>query len=456
MELNFLELKETLEAYAPKFCTSSGSFWIKETAKPRVIENAIKTYAPNTDVNNVIAVYDTTLTSNGKEGIIFTTAGFYCKEMLEKPYYVKYSEIETITHEAKGKKDSDGKLFIKLTSGSMVVVGSYFVNKTPFMNYLNKVKYLSEIGRVAANDKILILEDMNDAVKLAYVSCVADFANVDSELSSLELNRLYLLMVRIDTNSLFRQEIMKRISEVQSKDDYIDELATEVPPSAKKVIGISLVKDIIIMSGESYSTFSESQKDFLNNITSKFNISSQEVDLVQESIDLETKYLKGEIDEKKFVKGMQDLGANAAAIGFPIAAVYLSGSVVGLSAAGITSGLASLGLGGVLGLSSMITGVGALVLIGVAAHSGVKWVTSHSHNEKVKNKRDFLIAEAMRKNQETISALIEDIGFLSEKIEECMKDIALNEEKIRVLAKKIKMWSDAVKPKSTDITVVDI
>jgi len=455
METNFFELKEILGEFAPKF-KSSGTFSMKENTKSRVIENAIKAYAPETDINNIIALYDITLTCNGKEGIIFTTAGFYCKETFGKPYYVKYSEIKTIKHEAKGKKDCDGKLIIELINGTTAVVATTFLNKTPFMNYLYRAKYLSQIGRVAETDKILILEDMDDEIKLAYVSCVAAFANVDSEISPVELNRLYMLMVRIKTDSLFRQEIMMRLSEAQVKDSYEEELAMNAPVSSLKVIGVSLVKDIIVMAGKDHSDFSAAQKDYLTNVTERFHISSQEVDIVQGSINLEAKYLKGEIDEKKFVKGMQDLGANAAAIGFPIAAVYLSGSVVGLSAAGITSGLASLGLGGVLGLSSMVTGVGALVLIGVAAHTGVKWVTSHSRNEKVKNKRDYLIAEAMRKNQETISALIEDIGFLSEKIEECMKNIALNEEKIRILAKKIKMWSDAVKPKNTDITVSNI
>jgi hypothetical protein len=44
-------------------------------------------------------------------------------------------------------------------------------------------------------------------------------------------------------------------------------------------------------------------------------------------------------------KAMKDAAAGLAAVGVPIAAVYFSGSVIGLSAAGLTSGLAALGLG---------------------------------------------------------------------------------------------------------------
>lgn len=59
--------------------------------------------------------------------------------------------------------------------------------------------------------------------------------------------------------------------------------------------------------------------------------------------------------------------AGVAAAGVPIAVVYVSGSVIGLSAAGITSGLAALGLG--LG---MVPGIGVAVLLGTGVFLGVR------------------------------------------------------------------------------------
>lgn len=59
--------------------------------------------------------------------------------------------------------------------------------------------------------------------------------------------------------------------------------------------------------------------------------------------------------------------AGLAAVGVPLAAVYASGSVLGLSAAGITSGLAALGLG--LG---MVPGIGIAVLLGTGVFLGVR------------------------------------------------------------------------------------
>ena len=74
--------------------------------------------------------------------------------------------------------------------------------------------------------------------------------------------------------------------------------------------------------------------------------------------DFDEQILAGQISDSQIANHAKTLAAKASAVGMPIAAVYLSGSVVGLSASGITSGLAALGLGGVLGLSSMVTGIG--------------------------------------------------------------------------------------------------
>ena len=63
-----------------------------------------------------------------------------------------------------------------------------------------------------------------------------------------------------------------------------------------------------------------------------------------------------------------------------------SGSVVGLSAAGISSGLAALGFGGLFGLSGMVTGIGALLVIGYGAKKGVDILSGKSDIEKRKKK----------------------------------------------------------------------
>ena len=63
------------------------------------------------------------------------------------------------------------------------------------------------------------------------------------------------------------------------------------------------------------------------------------------------------IDDNHAADAIKAAVSGMTAVGVPIAAVVYSGSVVGLSAAGITSGLAALGLG--LG---MVPGIGVAIL----------------------------------------------------------------------------------------------
>ena len=82
--------------------------------------------------------------------------------------------------------------------------------------------------------------------------------------------------------------------------------------------------------------------------------------------DLRAVRLRGQNDNAA-AQATKVAAAGLAAVGVPLAAVYASGSVLGLSAAGITSGLAALGLG--LG---MVPGIGVAVLLGTGVFLGVR------------------------------------------------------------------------------------
>ncbi len=73
------------------------------------------------------------------------------------------------------------------------------------------------------------------------------------------------------------------------------------------------------------------------------------------------------LDDRAAAEITTNAAAGLAAVGVPLAAVYVSGSVLGLSAAGITSGLAALGLG--LG---MVPGLGVFTLLGAGVFFGVR------------------------------------------------------------------------------------
>lgn len=120
------------------------------------------------------------------------------------------------------------------------------------------------------------------------------------------------------------------------------------------------------------------------------------------------------------------------AVGTPLAAVYLSGSVVGMSAAGMTSGLAALGMGGVLGLSSMATGIGVAVLLGVGAYSGVRKLTGANELTRFKQ-RQFMLIEVIKQTQASISSLMQDINYIAVKFNKLLDNHGAESSKLKEL-----------------------
>ncbi|NTV62568.1 MAG: hypothetical protein HGA65_03395 [Oscillochloris sp.] len=123
--------------------------------------------------------------------------------------------------------------------------------------------------------------------------------------------------------------------------------------------------------------------------------------------DLRAVRLRGQNDNVA-AQATRVAAAGLAAVGVPIAAVYASGSVIGLSAAGITSGLAALGLG--LG---MVPGIGVAVLLGTGVFLGVRAlldVASQGEGEQLR-------AQLAQRAQVVIGAIEEMIGLVDEAIE---------------------------------------
>lgn len=130
------------------------------------------------------------------------------------------------------------------------------------------------------------------------------------------------------------------------------------------------------------------------------------------------------LDDSYAAEAAKQAVAGLSAVGVPIAAVYLSGSVIGLSAAGITSGLAALGLG--LG---MVPGIGVAVLLGTGIYLGV----SHLLDAGGKRDKERMRAEAARKAQLVIKYLQETIKVLSQRVQTLQVAAAANAETIHEL-----------------------
>jgi hypothetical protein len=144
------------------------------------------------------------------------------------------------------------------------------------------------------------------------------------------------------------------------------------------------------------------------------------------------------LDDNQAADAIKTATAGLSAVGVPIAAVYLSGSVIGLSAAGITSGLAAIGLG-----FGMISGIGVLVGVGTVIFMGASQVLDIGG----KQEKERLMAERERKAQLVIANLQGALNKLIERVSNLQTvaaDAEANKEAIRVLTEKMRYLQQLV------------
>lgn len=101
------------------------TIWCKEYYYPnmtkKVLVKITKSFDPQINTNNIVAVIDTSFTFKCKTGIIYTLTGIYNKLDFEKPFYFSYSDIENyyVQPNKKGKTDGlNGTLVINFKNGT--------------------------------------------------------------------------------------------------------------------------------------------------------------------------------------------------------------------------------------------------------------------------------------------------------------------------------------------------
>lgn len=395
------------------------------------LNNAIKAFECEDSMSSIIALYDNTLFGSAKEGMVFTGEKMLIKTS-NALISIKYEEISGAKYFEVVEKIKEGKT--KTIRGIKIFKGDELVELKdsdmrptiykPLELFLSKL--IAECNEFKEVNLLQPIEEMPNVLKNAYVKILINMAfDDDGEIDEKELAEIMFLMGRINVDDEGRFELRSYIAEIGDSVISTQDLLTIIKDNAEvahcEAIMISLVKDIFsihastTINTEEHTPIKVDCPDFLQKHKELFGLSADKIDLARTGVENDFKTLYENVDDDKIKQATKDLAAKAASVGAPIGAIYLSGSVMGLSAAGMTSGLASLGMGGMLGLSSMATGIGVAVLIGVGVYQGVKYLTSNNELSKYKT-REFMLHEVIKQTQKSISLMIEDINVIVKKL----------------------------------------
>lgn len=417
------------------------------------LNGAVGAMAPGVDPDCVLAVVDTTLFGGAKEGCLFMGDAVYIHALGGKAFSVKLSTIasaeykctETIKDNGKVEKKEDVILHYKndesLSLGSNILLISY----KKFADLINGiVEQGSGENDFVTTSQTRPLSMMDVEVKKAYVKMICNYAfSDDDKIVSEEYAEIISLIVRIELEAGARLEIRGYMSDSSNKEDndvLLKYLEEHVEEGSYDIVRKSLMKDILYIHRKKDKTSDWRGCKFIVDLQSKLGIDNEQINYIISAIKNDEDILAQRKNDSEITKSMKDLASKAGAVGVPLAAIYLSGSVMGISAAGLTSGLATLGMGGLLGFSSMFTGIGVAVLLGVGTYKGVKKVTGLSDLENNKQ-REMMLQAIIKNSQKSLNYLIEDVNEITEQLRVEIERGLQSEIKIKKISAMLSMLS---------------
>ncbi|MBQ1041515.1 TerB family tellurite resistance protein [Micromonospora sp. C72] len=281
--------------------------------------------------------------------------------------------------------------------------------------------------------------------KLLYCRVLVSLALVDGILDPREIANLYLFASTIGLDGEARSELRRDITGAQrdaaargaGTPDTTVELSRALrdllEEDQREPVFTVLVRDLVRISRADRHAADVERERIVRVAELVFPESADHVvEATERFVIAEEDFASGKITTSQLETTTKDIAAKAAAFGAPIAAVSLAGSVSGLSGAGITSGLAALGFGGLLGLSAMVTGIGTVVILGVAVHQGARWVLATNERER-ESRREHLIQQVIKSHQQAMAELTDDIAGLAHRMEAYLTQTTRNEERLAAL-----------------------
>jgi hypothetical protein len=280
--------------------------------------------------------------------------------------------------------------------------------------------------------------------KLLYCRVLVSLALVDALLDPREIANLYLFASTIGLDGEARSELRSEIIGAQrdaASDAGVPDVTVELSRELRDLLEEDqrepvftvLVRDLVRISrADRHAADAERERIVLVAGLVFPESADKVVQATERLVITEEDFASGKITTSQLETTTKDIAAKAAAFGAPIAAVSLAGSVSGLGGAGITSGLAALGFGGLLGLSAMVTGIGTVVILGVAVHQGARWVLATNERER-ENRREHLIQQVIKNHQQAMAELTDDIAGLAHRMEAYLTQTMRSEERLATL-----------------------
>jgi len=232
------------------------------------------------------------------------------------------------------------------------------------------------------------LEEYSENEQIAYLSILSSVCYVDKNFGDKEKRQLDILLAQLKISDVGKAKIYSSVFNLQHEDKLANLEA--IQNLGNTDLKYTLISDLFFFSFVD-SKLTDEEYQYILGIGEVLGITQEQVDAIkaiQENLDK----IKGiPSNSKRFKQVIKDSASNLAAVGVPIGAIAASGSVFGLSAAGMTAGLAALGAlvgGGMLaGTVIVVPAIALGAAYGVKKLFDIVW-KNDENSDSVKNSQE--------------------------------------------------------------------
>lgn len=184
------------------------------------------------------------------------------------------------------------------------------------------------------------LEKYSENEQIAYLSILSAVCYIDKDFGDKEKRQLDVLLELLKISDVGRAKIYSSVFNLQREDKLANLEA--IQNLANTELKYTLISDLCLFSLVD-SRLTDEEYQYILGIGEILDISREQVDAIKAIQENLYKIKDIPSNSEKFKQVIKNGAASLAGVGIPIGAIAASGSVFGLSGAGIVAGLAALG-----------------------------------------------------------------------------------------------------------------
>ncbi len=228
------------------------------------------------------------------------------------------------------------------------------------------------------------LEEYSENEQIAYLSILSAVCYVDKEFGDKEKRQLDVLLVQLKISDVGKAKIYSSIFNLQHEDKLANLESIEILGNTE--LKYTLISDLCLFSLAD-SKFTNEEYRYILGIGEALGITQEQVDAIKSVQENLYKIKDIPSSSERLKQVIKDSVASLTGVGVPVGAIAASGTF-GLSAAGMTSGLAALGAlvgGGMLaGAVIVVPAIAIGTAYGVKKLFDIVW-KKNKNSESVKN-----------------------------------------------------------------------